>query len=608
MSAASLPAALTLAEEYGLPVFPCRSRDEVINGEKRKAKSPLTPHGFEDASTSILCIEQWFEQTPDALIGVPTGTASKLFVVDIDPEGADWYQQNAERLACGRIHKTRRGWHLLYRMPATTLGNTTGALAQGVDTRGVGGYVIWWPAHGLEAMGDLEGLTEPPTWLIEALKRPSTVNRAQQGNGGRKYGEGERHGALLRFASSLRHKALSGTPFEAALLAWNLENCEPPQDEADVLRIARDYAEKPEDADVAQARLDAGSTQFNTLNTINTAEYKSPPPVVADLLYAGAWLLSGRPKIGKSWWLLQLALAVAEADTFLGFACPVVDAEVLYIASEDTDARIQGRLHALGVAQAPDTVHLVNQHKLFEIADRFANTLTFAQFLESWLDRHPKVTTVLIDTEATVRQVWAGERKTEALTARIVETDYKQTRGFDAIALRRQIVIILVNHASKRKSGEWIDPHETINRSNTSLAGVSGSMTLVDPPDADPFDTKAKTRVFAVRGRDLKDELLLAIHQREDMPYFVKDGIYSEVRQTQVEAELMEALEELMPETPAGKYVTANELAESTGKTRGTVQRAITRMVAKGRTRWKKCRLTAKRGKGGGVRLDPIEP
>jgi hypothetical protein len=213
---------------------------------------------------------------------------------------------------------------------------------------------------------------------------------------------------------------------------------------------------------------------------------------------------------------------------------------------------------------------------------------------------------VLVDTEATVRQVWAGERGQEAQDARVVETDYKQTRTFDEMALRRKIVIVLVNHASKRKSGEWIDPHETINRSNTSLAGVSGSMTLVDPPDADPFDTKAKTRVFAVRGRDLKEDLLLAVHQREGMPYFDSDGPYVEVRQTQAETEILAALEELMIETAAGEYVSTEELASAIAKHRGTVKRTVSRMVAKGRTLWKKSRITVKRGKGGGLRLDPM--
>ena len=80
------------------------------------------------------------------------------------------------------------------------------------------------------------------------------------------------------------------------------------------------------------------------------------------------------------------------------------------------------------------------------------------------------------------------------------------------------------------------------------------------------------------------------------------------MRQTQVEAQIMEALEEMTSDVAAGEYVTTEDLASGIGKSRGTVKRAVTRMVAKGRTRWKHSRVIVKRGKGGGLRLEPIEP
>jgi AAA domain-containing protein len=330
--------------------------------------------------------------------------------------------------------------------------------------------------------------------------------------------------------------------------------------------------------------------------------------LISELLYPGAWLVVGRPKIGKSWLLLQVALAIAENGTFLGYPCQSEGADVLAIFGEDDDSRIQQRLAALGVARAPENCYVINQQSLFSLAKRFAaEEVTFAEFLESLLNQHPKVRLVIVDTETTARQVWAGERG-QVGGPRVTETDYKQTRTFDELALRRQIVILLVNHASKRKGNDWTDPHELINRANTALAGASGSITLVDPPDADPFDTKAKGRVLAIRGRDLKEDLLLAVHQRDDMPYFLSDGPYSEVRQTQVEAEILLALEELMIGLPAGQYVSNDEIAGALSKNRGTVKRAVSRMVAAGRTSWKKSRVVVKRGHGGGIRLDPLSP
>ncbi|MDA8348208.1 MAG: bifunctional DNA primase/polymerase, partial [Pseudomonadota bacterium] len=92
-----MQAALQLAEEYGLPVFPCRPD-----------KRPYTEHGFKDATTNLDMIEEWWNRWPEALIGVPTGKASGLVVLDVDPDGLGWYQEQADKLSAGRIHRTRR--------------------------------------------------------------------------------------------------------------------------------------------------------------------------------------------------------------------------------------------------------------------------------------------------------------------------------------------------------------------------------------------------------------------------------------------------------------------------------------------------------------------
>jgi len=98
---------------------------------------------------------------------VPTGNAPGLLVVDVDPTGAEWYREHQLDLRCGRVHRTRRGHHLLYRMPEVEIRNSAGRVAPGIDVPGEGGFVIWWPACGLETVGDLADVTEPPGWLLK---------------------------------------------------------------------------------------------------------------------------------------------------------------------------------------------------------------------------------------------------------------------------------------------------------------------------------------------------------------------------------------------------------------------------------------------------------
>jgi hypothetical protein len=221
--------ALRLAEEYSLPVFPC-------NLDKR----PHTEHGLKDASKNIEQIAQWWNTWPDALVGVPTGAASDLVVLDIDPGGESWHSANATRLGCGRVHKTRRGHHLLYRMPSSVIRNSAGKLAKGVDVRGEGGYVIWWPAHGFKAVGELEGLTEWPQWLTDTLTTKAN-GKLEQTNGHAEdhvIVQGGRNDYLSREAFRLRKQGSSVKQINDVLAALNQATCVPVLTDAEVQAIA----------------------------------------------------------------------------------------------------------------------------------------------------------------------------------------------------------------------------------------------------------------------------------------------------------------------------------------------------------------------------------
>lgn len=303
--------------------------------------------------------------------------------------------------------------------------------------------------------------------------------------------------------------------------------------------------------------------------------------------------------------MLQLVLAAAEGGQFLGYHV-TQPCDVLYFAAEDDDARIQSRLATMGVAMAPPNVSVVTGERLRTLAAKFCGVFTFDGFLDQYLDGHPRTRLVVVDTETTVLQTWRGERSA-VKAARATEADYETTRAFDTVALRRGAVILLVNHAAKRKNGEHSDIHELINRTNTAMAGCSGSIVLADPPGTDPMESKDKTRILGVRGRDLRDDLLLAVQQREEMASFFSLGPYTEVRQTQAEEEILLALEELQSGLGDGEYITAADIADQLGKRKDTVKRAISRLVANpARKSWRRWHVVSKPGRNGGIRLDPM--
>jgi len=254
-----------------------------------------------------------------------------------------------------------------------------------------------------------------------------------------------------------------------------------------------------------EAPIEAPGT---TLADIEAGTYSPTLWVFYGLLCIGAFLIVGRPKIGKSWLLIQLATAAGRGLDFLGFN-PSGAMSGLLILAEDTKERVQRRIRATGEAP-PHNVTVWTQEEFAGLAKKYSSTLSLTDFLDRYLEQHPHFRFVLLDTESTCRAIWQGERQ-EKDSRRATDVDYSQTRSFDVIALRHRVHIGLVNHTGKMIGKREADPHELINRTNVALAGCSGSLVLTNYPDADPLDTTERRRLLAVRGRDLDDDLMLAV-------------------------------------------------------------------------------------------------
>jgi hypothetical protein len=149
--------ALSLARG-GVPVFPC-------GGDKR----PYTRNGFKDASANLDIIKRWWSTWPDALIGVPSG--EKFVVVDVDlqhREAQEWYAR--ANIPPTRTHITRSGGRHIFFQPHDGVRCSASKLWKHVDTRGSGGFIIWWAAAGLDVLQP-NMLAPVPDWIVLALER-----------------------------------------------------------------------------------------------------------------------------------------------------------------------------------------------------------------------------------------------------------------------------------------------------------------------------------------------------------------------------------------------------------------------------------------------------
>jgi hypothetical protein len=217
MISTEIAEALGSALALGLPAFPCRAD-----------KAPTCPQGFRAGVSDPAALRDLWHRHPGLLVGVPTGALSGVDALDIDAprhtEAAVWWEQVRGRVPPTRIHATRSaGLHVLFQH-RSGMRSWVGRPLIGVDGRGDGGYIIWWPAAGLSLISDAP-LAPWPEWLIAELKPqdvagPGTVSKSLAEllvhRTGSRYADAALTNAALRVARSSpgsRNNALNGEAY-----------------------------------------------------------------------------------------------------------------------------------------------------------------------------------------------------------------------------------------------------------------------------------------------------------------------------------------------------------------------------------------------------------
>lgn len=203
---------------------------------------------------------------------------------------------------------------------------------------------------------------------------------------------------------------------------------------------------------------------------------EQPGWVVEDLVPCGLTLIAGDPKIGKSWFGLDLALCVATGEPFWGFA--TAKGTVLYLCLEDTFNRVQGRLQRL-VDEANDNLCCVVS------AQRIGSGLM--EQLGAFADEHPDLKMVIIDTFQTVRT--PGNQS-------VYSADYEDMGALKSFADERKVAMLVVHHTRKMGDG---DVFNTISGSNGLMGCADETMLLRRKARG------SSSATLNVTGRDVKD-------------------------------------------------------------------------------------------------------
>lgn len=236
---------------------------------------------------------------------------------------------------------------------------------------------------------------------------------------------------------------------------------------------------------VVAAEVVAGNGPLTfTASDLSMQEFPPMRWAVEPLIAEGLTLLVGRPKIGKSWFSLNLALSVAAGTPALN-TLQIEQGPVLYLALEDTPRRLQSRMNLiLGPGgKSPDDLHFATQWPKVNVGG--------LEQIEVWMEDNPDARMVVIDTYAKI--------KAQTNEESMYQADYAQISQFKALADRHGVPIILVHH--QRKAADE-DPLNTISGS-TGLTGAADAAVILTRQRG------ADDGYLYVTGRDVEENRYL---------------------------------------------------------------------------------------------------
>lgn len=303
---------------------------------------------------------------------------------------------------------------------------------------------------------------------------------------------------------------------------------------------------------------DGKSTQFEIFSM--AALYDEDVPgtrwIIKDLLPEGLASLAGRPKHGKSWLALNLSIAVAMGGQALQAYEVASPGSVLYLALEDSKARLKGRMQMLmrQVVPWPDNL-LVALH-----SPRIGEG--FVEATKAWLEEHPDASLIVIDMYTKVAQ----RRKKKSNNSEYDDI-YDELGPLQELAYEFHVCILIILHLNKTADVE--DATSRIMGS-TAYSGATVTNLILKRMKDQPADA-----ILIPNGKDIENDDDVALIF--DKGIWVARGNASDYNQSKQRVDILRALY-----TAHGNETTIRDIADSLGKNLGTTRLLFKSMRADG--------------------------
>jgi hypothetical protein len=275
--------------------------------------------------------------------------------------------------------------------------------------------------------------------------------------------------------------------------------------------------------------------------------------VVPNFIPEGLTLLVGRPKVGKSFLVLDICVACAANQCTLGSLKPL-QGDVLYLALEDGKRRLQRRLDKLlpmSNGEWPERLSLISMGDW-----RRADQGGLAD-IEAWCKWAAKPVLVVVDTLERFRKPASGKSP-------LYSADYEAITGLQKIAIDYGIAIVVLHHDRKSDADDAFDT-------------VSGTLGLTGAADTILIIKRRQSGVVLyARGRDIEESETALQFDKGTCRWTIL-GAASDVLRSNERARVISAL------TMAGQPLSVREImADTEMQNRNAIDTLLYKMVRDG--------------------------
>ena len=289
----------------------------------------------------------------------------------------------------------------------------------------------------------------------------------------------------------------------------------------------------------------------------NTAEAvkKGVPPVkwfVPDLIPEGLTLLAGDAKVGKTFFALNVGLALAQGGMALGEKKVDKPYNVCYMALDDSERRIISRVEKLCPEGVPTNFHHID-HFPYKFTEPFMKQL--APFLQE------------IDTQFLIVDTWQKVNPPPLQKGTSYEVEYAAVSSVKEFFQSIGISLMIITHTNKTKSEDHTNIFQKIQGS-TGMQGGCDSMLLLDKGE--------RGLTLHTNGNDVADDDFAMEFDKTSFHWYIA-GEAQEVFRSDARQEYLDLLRKA-----GAKGMKQMDIAAKTGKSTAAVGKTLKLMANEG--------------------------